>query len=77
MFRPVRMLDLLRYLWPAPRFIARRYNVSNPVQVWLYCGLHVCKTLGEVFLNLVDLVYYTRLEPILSKKEDGFTLPQV
>jgi hypothetical protein len=62
MFRPVRLLDLLRYLWPAPRFIARRYHISNPMLVCLYYGLHVCKALGEVFLNLVDLVYYTRLK---------------
>ena len=61
-FRPVRMLDLLRYLWPAPRFIARRYNVSSPMSICLYYGLHVCKALGEVFLNLVDLIYYTRLK---------------
>jgi hypothetical protein len=62
MFRPVRTLDLLHYLWPAPRFVARRYNASNPMLVPLYYGLHLCKALGEVFLNLVDLVYYTRLK---------------
>jgi hypothetical protein len=62
MFRPVRTLDLLHYLWPAPRFVARRYHACNPVLVPLYYGLHVCKALGEVFLNLVDLVYYTRLK---------------
>ena len=62
MFRPVRLLDLFRYLWPAPQFIARRYNASNPVLVPLYYGLHVCKALGEVFLNLADLIYYTRLK---------------
>lgn len=77
MFRPVRLLDLIRYLWPAPRFIARRYNVSKPVRVCLYYGLHVCKALGEVFLNLVDVVYYTRLKPILFREEGGFTLSQV
>lgn len=62
MFRPVRLLDLLRYLWPSPRFVARRYNVSNPTLIPFYYGPHLCQALGEVFLNLIDLVYYTRLK---------------
>ena len=65
-FRPVRLLDLLRYLWPNPQFIARRYNVSNPVQVRFYYGLHIWKALGEVLLNLFDLIYYTRVKRLHS-----------
>lgn len=61
-FRPVRLIDFFRYLWPTPQFIARRYNVSNPVQICLYCGLHVGKALGQMFLNLVDFIHYTRLK---------------
>ncbi len=62
MFRPVRMLDLLRYFLPGPRFIARRYDASNPVKVGLCYGLHLAKALGQAVLNLVDFVYYTRVK---------------
>ena len=66
MFRPVRLLDLLRYLWPDSQFIVGRYNVSNPVKVRLYYGLHFWKAICELFLNLVDLVYYTRIKRLRS-----------
>jgi len=62
MFRPVRALDLLQYLRPTAPFIARRYDVSNPAQICLYSAIHVCKALGEMLMNLVDLVYYCRIK---------------
>ena len=57
-FRPVRALDLLQYLRPTAPFIARRYDVSNPAQICLYSAIHVCKALGEMLMNLADMVYY-------------------
>ena len=57
-FRPVRALDLLQYLRPTAPFIARRYDASNTAQICLYSAIHICKALGEMLMNLADMVYY-------------------
>lgn len=57
-FRPVRALDLLQYLRPTAPFIARRYDVSNGVQICLYSAIHLCRALGEMLVNVADMVYF-------------------
>ena len=61
MFRPVRLLDLTRYLWPPRQFIATRYGVENPLTVSACRGFHIGKTICGLFLDLAYLVYFSRI----------------
>jgi hypothetical protein len=59
MFRPVRLLDALDYLWPSHHFIAARYGSRNPVTVGLSRGLHVGRTVLGLVSDLARLAYYS------------------
>lgn len=65
-FRPMRALDLCQYLWPPAAFIARRYGAANSAQIGLYRCVHVGRALGELLINLGDVVYYAGLKPRIS-----------
>ncbi len=58
-FRPVRALDLFRYLWPPSAYVTRRYGATSVAQISLYRGVHVLRAVGELLVNLGDLVYFT------------------
>ncbi|MDP3981243.1 MAG: nucleotidyltransferase family protein [Chlamydiota bacterium] len=64
-FRLIRVIDLIEYMFPSPRFIKRLYALTHlhPVVICLYFPyvypIHFIKTVSEHMFGLLQWIYYS------------------
>ena len=56
-FRPVRLLDLGKYIFPPLKYIRRRYRTKGVMSLWTYPG-HIARAIVQMGNNLIDFLYY-------------------
>ena len=69
-FRPVRFLDVLTYVFPARREIAKRYGVRWGVD-WLAYLWHIPKSIGQIMLHAATLIGYSAAKHLRSESGSG------
>ena len=60
-FRPIRALDLTRYLFPPPEYIRGKYQATGISLIIAY-PRHIISGIIRLISNLVDLIYYQTLK---------------
>jgi hypothetical protein len=75
-FRPIRLLDLVRYLFPGADYLARRYGSAT----WSVVVAHLGRALGQHGRIAADTLYYTwrrnrRLRQLERRQPDYFASP--
>ena len=60
-FRPIRALDLVKYLFPPPEYIRGKYQATGISLIIAY-PRHIISGIIRLISNLVDLIYYQTLK---------------
>ncbi len=60
-FRPIRALDLARYLFPPPEYIRKKYRATGILLLFAY-PQHIISGFIHLTRNLTDLIYYRTLK---------------
>jgi len=65
-FRPIRALDLIKYLFPPPEYFLRKYQENGSSRL-MAAPRHTISGCLRLTLNLMDLIYYRILEKFRSQ----------
>jgi Uncharacterised nucleotidyltransferase len=60
-FRPIRAIDLTRYLFPPPEYLRRKYRIGSLSLLFAY-PRHAISGAIRLTRNLVDLIYYRAIK---------------
>ena len=57
-FRPIRGIDLIRYVFPGRKYIKQKYVLNKNWEIFPFWLFHFFKALGQISTNGADLIYF-------------------
>jgi hypothetical protein len=73
-FRPVRIIDILKDIFPSRDFIKKKYYVSSSGKTIYYLLIHSLQGFFGALKGFFSILYYTAKNGFLSKKSDTMFL---